>query len=122
MDIPTASVLGHRDPALVPETHMYGRGETWFEEGKRAGWAPRVSGRGRHRFGGLLGALYPSGAKATGAMAHAADHPLTSRVMVNRSMDLAFWTRARSHAERLRSTRVRRPFYRNCWIGSPPNS
>ncbi len=86
-DLPTASVLGHREPELVPAVHVLHRGELGARREQVGAAAPAV-------FDYLGGAMEeerpPSGARALRTRRQLAlwltrpDHPLTARVMVNR--------------------------------------
>ncbi len=84
MDIPTASVLGHRDPALVPETHMYGRGELSLKKESVQAGLPAFLGGGDIASEDCSGRCIPLARKQLALWLTQPDHPLTSRVMVNR--------------------------------------
>ena len=86
-DVPKASVLGHREPELIPDVHVLDRGElahrlervtpgvpaVFDYLGEWNGWEPASSGNPIPRTRRQL-ALWLS----------RPDHPLTARVMVNR--------------------------------------
>ena len=89
---------------------MYGRGELSLKKESVQAGLPAFLGGGGIASEELLGALHPAGAKATGAVAHATRSPLDLASHGQSSMDLAFWTRASRHAERLRPTRASSSF------------
>ena len=84
MDIPTASVLGHRDPRLVPETHIYGRGEMSLKKDRVEAGLPGFLGGGEIVADDCTGRCVPLARKQLALWLTQPDHPLTGRVMVNR--------------------------------------
>jgi hypothetical protein len=90
MEIPTASVLGHVDPPLVPAVHVLSRGD--LDRPKRAVGPEipavlREATNYREVFGGPL-----TSRKQLALWLTSADHPLTARVMVNRIWQWHFGT------------------------------
>ena len=85
MEIPTASVLGHLDPALVPATHLYSRGELSLKKERVAAGLPAFLGGGDIVSGDCSGPrCVPLARKQLALWLTEPDHPLTARVMVNR--------------------------------------
>jgi mono/diheme cytochrome c family protein len=85
MDIPTATVLGHLDPALVPETHIYGRGELSLKKARVDAGLPAFLGGGDIVADDCSGPrCVPLARKQLALWLTSPEHPLTSRVMVNR--------------------------------------
>jgi len=82
MDIPTATVLGHEQPELVPAVHVMNRGD-WRQPKEKASAAlPAVLADNTGVPRNLSG---PFGSrKALALWLTRPDHPLTARVMVNR--------------------------------------
>jgi hypothetical protein len=84
-DVPIASVLGHREPELLPEVHILERGELEREKGKVAPGLPAVLSDGAMDFEqSLSGGFVPRTRKTLALWLSRPDHPLTGRVMVNR--------------------------------------
>jgi hypothetical protein len=82
MEIPTATVLGHEDPALIPEVRVLGRGELRMAKEKVSAGLPAVLAQ-------ATGGELPMPDRFTHRKQLALwltrpDHPLTARVMVNR--------------------------------------
>ncbi len=83
MDIPTATVLGHREPALVPPTHIYHRGELSSAKEKVGPGLPSFLGGGEID-ADCSGRCVPLARKQLALWLTRPEHPLTARVMVNR--------------------------------------
>ncbi len=86
-DLPTASVLGHRQLELIPEVHVLNRGELEDREERVAAAVPAVF----DYLGSTMDAERPSAEttayqtrKQLALWLTRPDHPLTARVMVNR--------------------------------------
>ena len=84
MDIPTATVLGHREPELVPKTYVYGRGDLDSPKEKVSASLPSFLGGGDLTGGDCTGRCIPLARKRLALWLTQPDHPLTSRVIVNR--------------------------------------
>ncbi len=83
MDIPTATVLGHREPELVPATHIYHRGELSGAQEAVGPGLPAFLGGGEIA-AGCTGRCVPLARKQLALWLTRPEHPLTARVMVNR--------------------------------------
>lgn len=83
MDIPTATVLGHREPELVPPTYIYHRGELSSAREKVSPGLPAFLGGGDID-ADCSGRCIPLARKQLALWLTGPEHPLTSRVMVNR--------------------------------------
>jgi hypothetical protein len=84
MDIPTATVLGHREPELVPETWVYARGDLGSPKEKVVASLPSFLGGGDLSSSDCAGRCIPLARKKLALWLTQPDHPLTARVMVNR--------------------------------------
>src|SRR5437899_1917858 len=83
-DLPTATVLGHLDLELIPETHVLNRGDFGKNKTKVAPGVPAILNDGSEPEDMPL---EPGGARYRKRLAlwlTKPDHPLTARVMVNR--------------------------------------
>jgi len=83
-DLPTATVLGHLDLELIPETHVLNRGDFGKNKTKVAPGVPAILNDGSEPEDMPL---EPGGARYRKRLAlwlTRPDHPLTARVMVNR--------------------------------------
>ena len=83
MDMPAASVLGHRRPELIPDIHILHRGDLKSPNEKVGPVSPSVlsSGTALEDFTALS---IPQARKRLALWLSQPDHPLTTRVMVNR--------------------------------------
>jgi hypothetical protein len=82
MEIPTATVLGHGDPALIPAVHLLNRGEL---DRPRETVAPDLPAALRRAMESAEPLAGPYGKrKALALWLTRPDHPMTARVMVNR--------------------------------------
>jgi hypothetical protein len=84
MDIPTATVLVHREPELVPDTYMYFRGELDSRREKVSAGLPSFLGGGDIQSDDCTGRCIPLARKQLAVWLTRPEHPLTARVMVNR--------------------------------------
>ena len=84
MDIPVASVLGHREPELVPETMLFSRGEMSLPGEKVGAGLPAFLGGGDITTDECSGRCIPLARKQLALWLTRPDHPLTARVIVNR--------------------------------------
>jgi hypothetical protein len=84
MDIPAATVLGHREPELVPDTHVYFRGDLGSAREKVGAGLPSFLGAGDIAADGCTGRCIPLARKQLALWLTSPEHPLTARVMVNR--------------------------------------
>ena len=82
MEIPTATVLGHRDPELVPEIHLLNRGDLDRPGETVVPDLPAALRQATTYSEPLPGPR--GGRKALALWLTRPDHPLTARVMVNR--------------------------------------
>lgn len=84
MELPTASVLGHREPSLVPEIHILNRGDLGSPKEKVEPALPTVLAEGAV-FNDTPSELSSfENRKKLALWLTRPDHPLTCRVMVNR--------------------------------------
>lgn len=84
MDIPTASVLGHREPELTPETTLLSRGELSLPGAKVQAGLPSFLGGADITTDDCSGRCVPLARKQLALWLTGPGHPLTARVMVNR--------------------------------------
>ena len=84
MDIPSATVLGHREPELVPETFIYARGDLASARDKVGPGLPAFLGGADLHSDECSGRWIPLVRKKLALWLTQPDHPLTARVMVNR--------------------------------------
>jgi hypothetical protein len=82
MEIPTATVLGHERPELVPAVHLLGRGDLKRPRTRMTPALPEVLARKTGHTGKLSGPF--SSRKELALWLTRPDHPLTARVLVNR--------------------------------------
>jgi Protein of unknown function (DUF1553)/Protein of unknown function (DUF1549) len=82
MEIPTATVLGHERPELVPAVYLLKRGDLKRPEQRMSPALPDVLARKTGQSGKLSGPF--SSRKDLALWLTRPDHPLTPRVMVNR--------------------------------------
>jgi hypothetical protein len=84
MDIPSATVLGHREPELVPETRIYFRGDLGSQKEIVHAGLPAFLGGGDISSEDCAGRCIPLARKQLALWLTSPAHPLTSRVMINR--------------------------------------
>ncbi len=84
MDIPSVTVLGHREPELVPETHIYFRGDLGSQKEIVKAGLPAFLGGGDIGSEDCAGRCIPLARKQLALWLTNPAHPLTSRVMINR--------------------------------------
>ena len=84
MELPTASILGPRDPALVPAVHVLNRGDLGTPKEEVKPGLPEVLSDGVHLEDIVPDSPIPEDRKALALWMTRADHPLTTRVIVNR--------------------------------------
>ena len=84
MELPTASVLGHRDLSLIPSIHVLNRGDMGTPKEMVGPALPAVLSDGMILDDGSSPLARYSSRKNLALWLTRPDHPLTSRVMVNR--------------------------------------
>ncbi len=88
LDVATATVLGHFEPSLVRDVHLLDRGELERPREKVLPGLPAALSQGRTLTPDCTGNCVPYYRKQLALWLTEADHPLTSRVIVNR---VWFW-------------------------------
>ena len=84
IDVPRASVLAHRQRELLPDVHVLDRGNLGRKKEKVSPGLPAVLSGGMDQQASFSGPEIPRGRKSLALWLTQPDHPLTSRVMVNR--------------------------------------
>jgi cytochrome c553 len=90
MEMPTASVLGHREPPLIPDVYILNRGDLGNPKEKVLPALPAVLSGGTVLDDGSSALLRFQDRKKLALWLTRPDHPLTSRVMVNRIWEWHF--------------------------------
>ena len=90
MEMPTASVLGHREPALIPDAYILNRGDLGNPKEKVLPALPAVLSGGTVLDDGSSALSRFQDRKKLALWLTQPDHPLTSRVMVNRLWEWHF--------------------------------
>ncbi len=84
LELPRASVLGHFEPEIVPPVHLLNRGQFADKREKSSPDLPRVVSQTTDPDGIFSGAMGARRRKQLALWLSRPDHPLTSRVIVNR--------------------------------------
>jgi len=84
MEVPTASVLGHHNGRLIPDTNVLNRGDLSQPKEKVGPGLPLAISYGTDMEGVSGGLSIPQNRAKLALWLSEPDHPLTSRVMVNR--------------------------------------
>ena len=90
MELPTASVLGHREPALIPDVYILNRGDLGNPKEKVLPALPAVLSDGTVLDDGSSPLSRFEDRKKLALWLTRPDHPLTSRVMMNRIWEWHF--------------------------------
>ena len=90
MELPTASVLGHREPALIPDVYILNRGDLGNPKEKVQPGLPAVLSDGTVLDDGSSPLSRYEDRKKLALWLTRPDHPLTSRVIVNRIWEWHF--------------------------------
>ncbi len=99
MDIPSATVLVHREPELVPPTYIYPRGDLELGKEKVTAGLPSFLGGPDIVSDDCSGRCIPLARKQLALWLTRPEHPLTARVNCEPHLARALWSRHRCNTQ-----------------------